>query len=222
MSHSIVLSLSGGLDSSTLLYDLRSQGHSVKALTFDYGQRHRREIDSAHRIAHAAGVACDTVPIAELASLLSKGALTDTSVDVPHGHYTHESMKQTIVPNRNMIFLAIAAGHALSIGARAVAFAAHSGDHAIYPDCRPEFVRAMAHAIGLADYEPLELLAPYLELSKAEIVRRGARLEVPYALTWSCYEGGARHCGRCGTCVERREAFTLAGIPDPTDYASAA
>ncbi len=130
-------------------------------------------------------------------------------------------MKATVVPNRNMILLALAAGWAISQKADAIAYAAHGGDHAIYPDCRPEFAEAMRHAIGLADWHRVELLRPFVTLTKADIVRRGAELGAPLGSTWSCYRGGARHCGRCGTCVERREAFALAGVPDPTDYEAA-
>ncbi len=217
---STVVALSGGLDSSTLLFDLREKGHPVRGLVFDYGQRHRREIQSAHAVAAAAGVPCETVLISELARVISGGALLDSTIPVPHGHYSDESMKSTIVPNRNMIFLAIAAGHALSIGASAVAFAAHSGDHAIYPDCRPEFIDAMKVAVGLADHQPISLLAPFMHLTKTDIVRLGASLGVPFGLTWSCYEGREFHCGRCGTCVERREAFGNSGVQDETIYAS--
>ena len=129
-------------------------------------------------------------------------------------------MKSTVVPNRNMILLSIAAGHALSIGAQQIAYAAHSGDHAIYPDCRNEFADAMAEAIRLCDWSPLELSRPFVDWSKADIVRRGAALKLPFETTWSCYKGGATHCGRCGTCIERREAFDLAGVHDPSEYAS--
>jgi 7-cyano-7-deazaguanine synthase len=128
-------------------------------------------------------------------------------------------MRVTVVPNRNMILLAVAIGHAIASGADAVAYGAHAGDHAVYPDCRPAFAEAMAEAAGLCHYDPgVTLLRPFIDRTKADIVRLGAALGVPFALTWSCYEGGVRHCGRCGTCVERREAFTLAGVPDPTEY----
>ena len=131
-------------------------------------------------------------------------------------------MKSTVVPNRNMILLSVATGHALSIKARQIAYAAHSGDHAIYPDCRNEFAEAMANAIMLADWEQVELIRPFVDWTKADIVRRGAELGVPFAKTWSCYKGGDLHCGRCGTCIERREAFDLAKVIDPTPYADGA
>jgi 7-cyano-7-deazaguanine synthase len=129
-------------------------------------------------------------------------------------------MKSTVVPNRNMIFLSVATGHALSIKAGQIAYAAHSGDHAIYPDCRNEFADAMATAIELADWEKVTLIRPFVDWTKADIVRRGAALNVPFVKTWSCYKGGDVHCGRCGTCIERREAFDLAGVTDPTRYAN--
>ena len=131
-------------------------------------------------------------------------------------------MKSTVVPNRNMIFLAIATGHALSINADQIAYAAHSGDHAIYPDCRNEFADAMSAAIRLADRKSIDLIRPFVNWTKADIVRRAAELSVPLDQTWSCYTGGEEHCGRCGTCIERREAFDLASVDDPTVYAAGA
>lgn len=127
-------------------------------------------------------------------------------------------MKKTVVPNRNMILLAVAIAKAVSVGARFVAYGAHAGDHAIYPDCRPEFVEAMKTAAGLADWTKVEILAPFIKSTKADIAKTGARLGVPFEMTWSCYKGGEIHCGKCGTCTERREAFQLAKIDDPTKY----
>ena len=160
--------------------------------------------------------------LASLQGLLTGSSLTSPEIPVAEGHYTEETMKSTVVPNRNMILLAVAAGHVISRGGGRVAYAAHGGDHAIYPDCRPEFADAMAHALSLADWSTVELHRPFVGWSKADIVRRGAELEVPFAQTWSCYQGGEQHCGRCGTCIERREAFDLAGVPDPTPYAPTA
>ena len=154
----------------------------------------------------------------ELGSLLGGSSLTDESIDLPEGHYEEESMKATIVPNRNMILLSLAAGHALSIGFDTVAYAAHAGDHTIYPDCRPEFASAMENALGLADWQKLGLHRPFVDKTKADLVRIGHELGVPFESTWSCYAGRDLHCGRCGTCVERKEAFALAGIADPTEY----
>ncbi|MGF1448981.1 MAG: 7-cyano-7-deazaguanine synthase QueC [Opitutales bacterium] len=229
----VVVVYSGGLDSTVLLAHLIHEGNQVFALTLDYGQRHRREIEAAKQIcAHYRGRGVSDAGgrlvehrIADLSSLqvlLGGSSLTQADVAVPKGHYTEDSMKATVVPNRNMILLSVAAGWAVALKASAVAYAAHGGDHAIYPDCREAFAEAMDTAFGLADWHPLRLARPFVGWTKADIVRRGHALDVPLALTWSCYEGGARHCGACGTCIERREAFHLAGIPDPTEYASEA
>lgn len=213
-----ILILSGGLDSAVLLYRLLADGDTVAALSVDYGQRHRRELACARALCGRLGVEHREADLSGLRPLLAGSSQTDDAVPVPHGHYEAETMKLTVVPNRNMLMLSAAAAWAISRRADRVAYAAHGGDHAIYPDCRPGFVAALAAALGLADWHPLGLFAPYLGVSKADIVAEGARLGVPFAGTWSCYEGGAVHCGRCGTCVERREAFALAGVPDPTPY----
>jgi len=139
---------------------------------------------------------------------------------VPAGHYTNETMKLTVVPNRNMIMLSVAIGWAVSGKADAVAYAAHAGDHTIYPDCRPAFIEAIRQAAALCDWHRVELLTPFVGKTKRDIVRLGAELDVPFGQTWSCYVGGEVHCGRCGTCVERREAFKSAGVDDPTVYAN--
>lgn len=215
----IVLIHSGGLDSTVLLYDLVAAGHDVSTLSVHYGQRHARELDAATTLAAGLGVRHEMADLRAIAPLLAGSSLTSTDIAVPEGHYAEESMKATVVPNRNMLLLAVAAARAIGQKADAIAYAAHGGDHAIYPDCRPEFADAMRHAIGLADWHRLELLRPFVYLTKADIVGRGAALAVPFAATWSCYQGGDLHCGRCGTCIERREAFHLAGVPDPTAYA---
>ncbi len=157
-----------------------------------------------------------------LQPLLAGSSLTSADVQVPLGHYAEESMKATVVPNRNMIMLAIAAGWAISTKADGVAYAAHGGDHAIYPDCRPEFADAVDAALRLADWHEMRLLRPFVSLTKAQLVAKGIELGVPFADTWSCYQGGDQHCGECGTCIERREAFHLAGVPDPTSYRAGA
>ena len=213
-----VIVYSGGLDSTVLLYHLRASGHELHALSIDYGQRHRCELDRAADLCEELGIPHPTADLSAIQPLLAGNSLTSPEIEVAEGHYTEESMKSTVVPNRNMIFLALATGHALSIKAGQVAYAAHSGDHAIYPDCRNEFAEAMAAAIRIADWNPVELVRPFVDWTKADIVRRGAELGVPFARTWSCYKGGAQHCGRCGTCIERREAFDLAEIEDPTPY----
>jgi 7-cyano-7-deazaguanine synthase len=213
---------SGGLDSTVLLYYLARQGHEVTALSIDYGQRHRRELDAAQRICAQAAIPWQGVDLRAVTPFLSGSSQTDLSVPVPYGHYAEDSMKATVVPNRNMLLFAVGIAAAISSKAHTVAYAAHAGDHPIYPDCRPPFIEAMQRAAHLCDWTPITLLAPFQMMTKANIVRLGAELAVPLAQTWSCYEGADTHCGRCGTCVERREAFALANIPDPTAYRSGA
>lgn len=210
--------LSGGMDSTTLLYQLLSQGHHVQALGIDYGQKHRKELDAAAEISARAGVSFKSADLSAVTGFLAGSALTSPDVDVPSGEYDPESMKVTVVPNRNMLMLAVALAWAISSECGTVAYAAHAGDHEVYPDCRPEFVEALARTAGLCHYEPIELTAPFLHLTKVDIVRLGARLGVPYELTWSCYRGEDLHCGTCGTCRERVNAFVRAGVPDPTVY----
>jgi len=212
-----VVLLSGGMDSAVLLADLLDAGNVVEALSFDYGQRHRRELDAANAVARYYGVPHSVLPL-PLAALAPTSSQTNEAIPVPHGHYADESMRVTVVPNRNMVMLSIAIARAIATGATAVAFAAHSGDHAVYPDCRQAFIEAMRKAARLCDYAPIQIDTPYCLLTKAEIAERGQRLAVPFELTYSCYEGAEAHCGACGTCVERREAFELARVSDPTDY----
>jgi 7-cyano-7-deazaguanine synthase len=211
--------VSGGLDSTTLAYFLRDQGYDLHILSFDYGQKHAKELVFAAETALALHSQFNVIDLQSLAPLISNSALTSDR-EVPEGHYSEESMKQTVVPNRNSIMLAIAWGVAVSDGAPLVTYAAHTGDHAIYPDCRPEFVDAFTHAEELANqgFGETTLWAPFIHKSKAGIVEIGEKAGVPWRKTWSCYQGGAVHCGRCGTCVERQEAFHLARVLDPTDY----
>lgn len=232
MSRKAVVIFSGGLDSTVLLAYLRKQGFEVYALSVDYGQRHRVELEHAHRLTQLTF----QVPhkVADLRAvgreLLAGSSQTSDSIEVPQGHYAEESMKLTVVPNRNMIMLSVAIGWAVSLKAEFVAYGAHGGDHTIYPDCRPEFVEAMQTAAGLADWHPVAVTAPFLNMTKADIVKLGAELGAPMHKTWSCYDPrtvrelthgaitGYAHCGECGTCVERKEAFLLAGVTDPTTY----
>ncbi|MGE9296352.1 MAG: 7-cyano-7-deazaguanine synthase QueC [Puniceicoccales bacterium] len=217
-----VIIYSGGLDSTVLLYHLREAGAELAALSVNYGQRHAREIDCARRFCAELGIEHREADLRSLAPLLGDNSLTDRDVAVPHGHYTEATMKATVVPNRNMIMLSVAAGWAISQKADNVAYAAHSGDHAIYPDCRTEFADALDAAIRLADWHEVSLYRPFVQMTKADIVARGAELGVPFDRTWSCYEGGSLHCGQCGTCIERREAFYLANVVDPTPYDTSA
>ena len=209
---------SGGLDSTVLATQLKVDGAETRLLSIDYGQRHARELKRAEQIAQALELPQQVLRLPDLGPLLGGSSLTDEKVELPEGHYAEESMKATVVPNRNMILLALAGGHALSIGFDTIAYAAHAGDHTIYPDCRPEFADAMETALGLADWEKLSLHRPFVHLSKTDLVKKGAELDAPLHLTWSCYAGREIHCGKCGTCVERKEAFALAKIPDPTEY----
>lgn len=218
----LVIIYSGGLDSSVLLYHLHAAGGELAALSVNYGQRHAREIDCARWHCERLGVEHREADLRSLGPLLGGNSLTDRDVAVPQGHYTEETMKATVVPNRNMIMLSVATGWAISRKAECVAYAAHSGDHAIYPDCRREFADALDAAIRLADWQEVHLHRPFVDWTKADIVKRGAELGVPFDQTWSCYEGGNLHCGRCGTCIERREAFHLADVPDPTPYSAEA
>ena len=209
---------SGGLDSTVLATQLKVDGAETRLLSIDYGQRHARELKRAEQIAQALELPQQVLRLPDLGPLLGGSSLTDEKVELPEGHYAEESMKATVVPNRNMILLALAGGHALSIGFDTIAYAAHAGDHTIYPDCRPEFADAMETALGLADWEKLSLHRPFVHLSKTDLVKKGAELGAPLHLTWSCYAGREIHCGKCGTCVERKEAFALAKIADPTEY----
>jgi 7-cyano-7-deazaguanine synthase len=205
------------MDSVTMLYELLNQGHEVKALGVNYGQRHGIELIHAESICAEVGVEFRIASLVGLRRLLGASSLTSDQ-PVPHGHYEDASMRATVVPNRNMIMLSIATGWAITLRYDTVAYGAHAGDHAIYPDCRDAFAGAMAHAMELCDYEPITLHRPFIGMTKADIAKRGHDLGVPFGRTWSCYEGEVKHCGKCGTCVERREAFALAGIEDPTDY----
>lgn len=209
------------MDSATLAYLLAEEGYRLRLLAFDYGQRHRKELDYARRCSERLGAGFDWVDIRGVGKLLSGSALTD-DVDVPHGHYAAENVAVTVVPNRNAIMLSIAYGAAVAEDAALVAAAMHAGDHYVYPDCRPEFTEAFEamqrKAVEGFGHEKLYLYTPFIESDKASIVKVGARLGVPYEETWSCYEGGELHCGLCGTCKERKEAFEIAGVSDPTRY----
>ena len=214
--------LSGGLDSTTALYWARQEHEVVGAVSFDYGAKHNsREIGFATWHCGHTDIWHDIVPLPFVDELFTSDLLKSGG-DIPDGHYADENMKRTVVPFRNGIMLAIACGIAESRGAEALVIAAHSGDHAIYPDCREPFMQAMATAMREGTYARIELLRPFIAMDKTAIARMGASLGVPLEKTWSCYKGGEVHCGTCGTCVERREAFADAGLADPTDYLSTA
>lgn len=211
---------SGGLDSVSLAHILAADHALSRIVSFDYGQRHRKELDFARAVSARLAVPFHLIDMRPVGAALTGSALTD-AIDVPDGHYAEETMRVTVVPNRNAIMLTIAFGIAAAAGDDAVAAAVHGGDHFIYPDCRPGFTDAFAamQRAALDGYADVALHVPFVRKSKADIVAEGARAGTPFAETWSCYKGGVIHCGRCGTCVERREAFDLAGVADPTAYA---
>jgi 7-cyano-7-deazaguanine synthase len=216
----IVALLSGGMDSVTALYDAHSAHEVVAALSFHYGSKHNdRELLFARHHAAKLGIPQHTATLGFMAETFQSDLLMSGG-EVPKGHYEEATMKRTVVPFRNGIMLAIAAGFAESRAADSIVIAAHAGDHAIYPDCREEFMRSISDAIRLGTYAGIDVFRPFISMSKADITRRGAELSVDFGQTWSCYVGGVVHCGECGTCVERREAFVLAGVPDPTEYAA--
>ena len=211
-----ILILSGGLDSTTLLYDY--QERIALAISFDYGSNHNaKEIPFARLHCERLGIKHIVIPL-EFMSTYFRSSLLSGDEAIPEGHYADENMKSTVVPFRNGIMLAIAAGMAESNDLQYIMMANHGGDHTIYPDCRPEFVEAFGKATQAGTYNGVRLLSPYCNMTKGEIAARGKALGIDYAETWSCYRGGEKHCGKCGTCVERREAFAEAGITDTTEY----
>lgn len=213
-----VIIYSGGLDSTTLLYEERER--VALAVTFDYGSNHAvREIACARKHCHRLGIEHLVIDLAFMKQYFNSSLLSGAEA-VPEGNYDDENMKSTVVPFRNGIMLSVACGLAESRGLKRVLIANHGGDHAIYPDCRPEFIDAMDSAMQAGTYVKVKIAAPYTHLTKAELVRRGTALGVDYGETYSCYKGGGKHCGRCGTCMERKEAFREAGLPDPTVYES--
>ena len=211
--------LSGGMDSVAAFYEVLGQHEVVACVSFDYGAKHNsREIPFAKLHADRNGVHHQIIRL-DFINQLFKSDLLQSGGAIPDGHYAEQTMKQTVVPFRNGIMLAIAAGYAESVAAEALVIAAHSGDHAIYPDCREPFMQAMATAMGEGTYAKIQLLRPFIATDKTGIAKRGHQLGIDFSETWSCYKGGEIHCGVCGTCVERREAFILASLPDPTVYA---
>ncbi|MFH1199130.1 MAG: 7-cyano-7-deazaguanine synthase QueC [Candidatus Omnitrophota bacterium] len=216
-----VIIASGGMDSTTLLYDIIAQGYEVYALSINYNQKHFKELDFIRKTCKKLKIPHKIIDLSRVGKeLLFASALTSNKINIPEGNYKEKNMRFTVVPNRNMIFLSLASGYAISLGAKKVFYGAHAGDHALYPDCRKKFVQAMRKAISLAHWGPLELEAPYLNLSKSDITKKGKTLGVDYALTWSCYQGREKACGKCGTCQERLAAFKKISIKDPLEYES--
>lgn len=223
MSHAVAV-FSGGMDSTVLVHHALGLFERVDLVSVDYGQRHRRELDFARATAAALECQHDVVDLSSIRGLLVGSALTDDAVDVPHGHYAADNMAATVVPNRNATLISVAYMAGVARGADAVLAGVHAGDHVVYPDCRPEFIEQLGRALvtGNEGFPQPVLSAPFVNNSKTDICRLGDRLGVDWTSTWSCYEGGEQHCGRCGTCVERREAFHDAGVEDPTTYEDAA
>ncbi len=219
-SRAVVL-VSGGMDSATALYDSAGKYDVVAGLSFDYGAKHNdREIPFAAFHCLKLGIRHEVISL-DFINRLFRSDLLKSGGAIPEGHYEEQTMKQTVVPFRNGIMMAVTAGFAESMGAQGLVIAAHSGDHAIYPDCREDFMTSMEVTIRLGTYAQVEVIRPFIAMRKAEIVKLGLDLGVDFSRTWSCYKGGDLHCGKCGTCVERREAFLIAGIRDPTVYKEA-
>ena len=215
MKDSVII-VSGGMDSITLLHDYKDR--IALGISFDYGSNHNaKEIPFAELHCKRLGIKHITIPL-EFMHKYFKSSLLEGADAIPEGHYEDENMKSTVVPFRNGIMLAIAAGIAESNGLDHVMIANHGGDHAIYPDCRPEFISAMSSATSAGSYNGVTVIAPYTSITKGDIARRGKELGIDYTETWSCYKGRDKHCGKCGTCVERKEALRDAGIEDFTEY----
>lgn len=210
--------LSGGMDSTVAFYNALEEHEVVGSISFDYGSKHNQcEIPFAKYHSEKNGVPHTVVPLGFVNELF-KSDLLQSGGDIPEGHYAEDNMKSTVVPFRNGIMLSIAAGIAESREAEGLVIAAHSGDHAIYPDCREPFMEGMAKAIEQGTYAGIQVLRPFIDKDKTQIAKEGVELGVDFSQTWSCYKGGDVHCGACGTCIERREAFILAGVEDPTEY----
>lgn len=221
----VVAVVSGGMDSVTALYRVKDTTddlpNNVRMISFNYGQKHVKELEMAAYHAQLLGIQHNVIDLTSISALLSSSALVGEQ-PVPEGHYADETMAATVVPNRNMMMLSIATAVAVNDGAKYIVAGMHAGDHPIYPDCRPEFVDAFTKAarVGTQGFSDpgLNVFTPFINLGKHDIVAQGAKLGVDYSKTWSCYKGLTNHCGVCGTCVERKEAFELSGVVDPTVY----
>ena len=208
---------SGGMDSFTVLHHAIRSGAEVFAISFNYGQKHSKELAVAQKVCKDLSISHKEIDINSISTLMAGSSLT-SDIDIPEGHYEDDNMKSTVVPNRNMVLLSMAIAYAVSLEAHAVYYGAHSGDHHIYPDCRPEFVHAMNVVSKIANYHPVEIVTPYLKNTKSEILKSGLAMGLNYADTWTCYNGRHKACGRCGSCIERLEAFAEQGKNDPIDY----
>ncbi|MEO9275359.1 7-cyano-7-deazaguanine synthase QueC [Marinomonas sp. 5E14-1] len=217
MSEKAIVVYSGGMDSFTVLNTAIQRGLDVYALSFNYGQKHNKELEVAALVCKELSIPHKVVDITAINSLMSNSSLTGDA-DIPEGHYEDENMKSTVVPNRNMVLLSMAIAYAVSLEADKVYYGAHSGDHHIYPDCRPEFVEAMNAVSKIANYQSVEIVTPFLYSSKGEILKAGLDMQLDYGKTWTCYNGREKSCGKCGACYERLEAFTEQNTADPLDY----
>ena len=216
MKKNSVIIVRGGMDSITLLYDHKDE--IALGISFDYGSNHNaREIPFAKMHCERLGIKHITINL-DFMHQYFKSSLLDGADAIPEGHYADDNMKSTVVPFRNGIMLSIAIGIAESNNLDQVFIANHGGDHTIYPDCRPEFIKAIDSAANAGTYNNVKVIAPYTQITKSDIARIGKKLGIDYTETWSCYKGGEIHCGKCGTCVERKEALAEAGIEDRTIY----
>ena len=213
----IVVVYSGGLDSFTLVNEAIRSEKEILTLSFDYGQKHRKELSFVERFCLKESIEYKIVDVSSIKELFQGSSLTD-EIDIPKGHYEDDSMKSTVVPNRNMILISLALGYAVTKEVEEVWFGAHAGDHAIYPDCRPEFVEKMDAVAKIANYSPIAVKAPYISMSKSEILAIGLEMKLDYSLTWTCYEGKDLACGECGACHERLESFAANNAIDPLEY----
>ncbi|MDB9841958.1 7-cyano-7-deazaguanine synthase QueC [Gammaproteobacteria bacterium] len=214
----VLIVFSGGLDSFTLLNYALDNNFFVQCITFNYGQRHLKEVDLAAQICRENDIQQTQIQIPNTELIFANSVLTSDSIDMPHGSYQAESMQATIVPNRNMLFISYAIAQAISQEINQVWYGAHAGDHFIYPDCRPEFLDAMNQVAQICHTFPISVKAPFLNFTKAEIVKLGLNLGIDYSKTWTCYEGQEIACGKCGSCNERLEAFAINNTSDPLDY----
>ncbi|MCK5893081.1 MAG: 7-cyano-7-deazaguanine synthase QueC [Endozoicomonadaceae bacterium] len=217
MMNKVVVIYSGGMDSYTVLHNALRKDYEVYALSFDYGQRHRKELDFAKSVSEQLGISHKVVDITSITPLLQGSSLT-SNIDIPEGEYSVDNMKSTVVPNRNMILLSLATGYAISLQAGAVFYGAHHDDSAVYPDCRPEFVKAVSEVTRIADWQPVEIVAPYINASKSDILKDGLTMGLDYRQTWTCYNGRKKACGLCGACHSRLKAFEALNLIDPQEY----
>ncbi|PKH01429.1 7-cyano-7-deazaguanine synthase QueC [Psychromonas sp. MB-3u-54] len=214
----LVVIYSGGMDSFTVLNKAVKDNYEVYALSFDYGQKHHKELVCAKQVCEELKIPHKILDIKSISSLFTSSSLVSGDMDVPDGHYEADNMKSTVVPNRNMILISLAIGYAVDIEAEGVWYGAHSGDHLIYPDCRPEFVEVMDQASKMANFEPVYVHAPYLKTDKIGILKDGLKMSLDYSNTWTCYKGLEKACGTCGSCVERLEAFEANNCSDSIAY----